>query len=409
MAEIASLLPPNAFPFEQALEQAIAARQGLPAELVSAVLDPDRCPEHLLPFLAWDLSVDIWQKSWPVEKKRYVLRNAWRLHRLKTTPAGIKAHVALTGAEVVKIVRPPARGFLRGAMTEAQRIAWLEDLPQVRIYPFFDRATGRPGQLFLSGLSGKRFWQAGRFLRPNRGKSLLGRRATFYDRGAERAVRLADPQGDLIERIHIARTDSRRAFWNHAFHRRFFLTASTADKRVITVRPAAEGSGEVFAIPSGSQTTDVRPRRVSQHRIAPRGRMFWMRRRRFHGRKFLRTSFGPQLVYDCYYIIAPDRVGPRQKVLTWHGHGQYGIDPFTAKIRIRVPMKRPRSRAFRWYGNGHVKAADLTAMARAIAAVSLSKALRDTILIGTTTLRRAQFGSGLRFGNFSFGEIRKVA
>ncbi|MFA7597016.1 MAG: phage tail protein I [Novosphingobium sp.] len=408
MEQLPSLLPPNTTPFQQALEQTIAARQALPAELVSAVLDPDRCPEHLLGFLAWDLSVDIWQDDWPVEKKRHVLRIAWRLHRLKTTPAGIKAHVALTGAEVVKIVRPPARGFLRGAMTEAQRIAWLEGLPQVRIYPFFRRDIVRPGHLFMSGLTGKRFWSSGRFLRPSRGKLLLGRHATYYDRGEEFPVRLRDPEGDLIERIHIPRTDSRRAFWGHGWHGRFFLTASTADQRVITVRPAAEGSGEIFAVPPGGQTTDVRPRRVMQRRTAPIGRSFWVRRRRFHGHGFLRESFGPQLVYDCYYIIDPARVGARQKVLTWHGHGQYGIDPFTAKLRVRVPMQRPRSRAFRWHGNGFLKAADLKPMWRAIEAVSLSKALRDKILIDTTTRQRAQFGSGLRFGNFTFGEIRKV-
>jgi hypothetical protein len=238
---------------------------------------------------------------------------------------------------------------------------------------------------------------------------LLGRHATYYDRGVEVPVRLRDPEGDLVERIHIPRSDSRRAFWGHGWHGRYFLTASTADQRVITVRPAAEGSGEIFAVAPGGQTTDVRPRRVMQRRTAPIGRTFWVRRKRFHGHGFLRESFGPHLVYDCYYIIDPARVGPRQKVLTWHGHGQYGIDPFAAKIRIRVPMQRPRSRAFRWQGNGFLKAADLTPMWRAIEAVSLSKALRDKILIDTTTRQRAQFGSGLRFGNFTFGEIRKVA
>lgn len=406
--DIPSLLPPNTSRFERAMEQAIGARQSLPAELVSAVLDPDRCPEHLLGFLAWDLSVDIWMDSWPVEKKRHVLRNAWRLHRLKTTPAGIRAHVALTDAEVVKIVRPPARGFLRGAMTEAQRIAWLECLPQVRIYPFWNRATARASQMFLSGLAARRFWGGSHFLRASRGRLLTGHRATLFDRGAEAPIRLADRQGDLIERIYIPHHDARRAFWSHGFHGHGFLTASTADKRVITVRPAAEGSGEIFAIAPGGQTADVRPRRVMQRRTAPPGRSFWMRRHRFHGHGFLRASFGPQLVYDCYYIIDPARVGPRQKVLTWHGHGQYGIAPFTAKLRIRVPMKRPRARAFRWHGNGSLRAADLKPMWRAIEAVSLSKALRDTILIDTTTRQRAQFGSGLRFGNFTFGEIRKA-
>lgn len=409
MSPAATLLPPNATPFERAMEAVIAGRQGLPAELVSAALDPARCPEPLLPFLAWDLGADIWEDDWPVEKKRDVLGRIWQLHRLKTTPAGIRAHVALTGASVEKIVRPPARPFLRGAMTEAQRIVWLESLPQVRIYPFLTHAVRRPGHSFFSGAAGVRFWPGTGFLRPSRGPALLGRRATYYDRGQEAAVTLADPPGGSVERVNIARTGARRAFWSHSWHGRSFLTASTADARVVTVRPAAEGSGEIFAVPPGSRTVDVRPRRISQQRTAPRGRAFWARRLRFHGHGHLAESFAPHLVYDAYYLIDPARVGPRQKVLAWHGHGQYGIDPFTAKLRISVPMRRPRARAHRWQGNGFLQAADMRPLNRAIAAVSVSKALRDTIFIDTVTHSRAQFGGGLRFGDFTFGEIRKAS
>ncbi len=411
MADLPSLLPRNSTAFERAIEQAMARGQDLDAELVSAVLDPARCPESLLAFLAWDLGLSIWDDSWPVEKKRHVLSRAWQLASIKTTAAGIREHVALTGATVKTITRPPARGFLRGAMTEAQRIIWLESLPQVRIYPFFKRDTARPGATFLSGATGHRFWPG--FLRASRGNALLGRTATWYDPQDEATgevpVTLADPLGGSVERVNIARSGTKRAFWNHCWHGRHTLTESTAEARVLTVQPMAEGSGAIFAVPSGSQTTDVRPRRVNQRRIAPAARAFWKRKKRFHGHRFLRESFGPRLVFDAYYLIDPERVGPRQKVLTWHGHGQWGIDPFTAKLQISVPMKRHRPRAHRWHGNGYLRAASLQKLARAIEAVSVSKALRDTILIDTTTHRRARFDSGLRFGDFSFGEIRKAS
>nr|WP_237437653.1 phage tail protein I [Altericroceibacterium endophyticum] len=397
-------MPPNASAFEHAVEETGAARLPLPVEQVSAVLDPDRCPEHLLPFLAWHLSLDIWDDRWPVEKKRHVCRHAFALLRLKTTPAGIRQHVALTGAEVTKITRPPARGFLRGAMSEAQRLSWLESLPQIRIYPFLTRETARPGQIFLSGATGTRFWRGA--LRASRGDRLLGRYATYYDRGKEQRVTLASQTGDSVQRINIARSGVARAFWSHGFHGSFHLSVSTAETHVLSVRPQTEGTQ--FAVPAGSQPTDVSPRRVARRRTVFTPRAFWRRRTRFHGRGYLRESFAPHLVYDVYYLIDRNRTGPRQQAVSWHGHGQYGIDPFTAKLRISVALHRPRARTHRWHGNGYLRAASMERLAQAIAAVRVSKALRDTIFIDTTTHRRVQFASGLRFGDFTFGQIRKA-
>ncbi|OCC25310.1 phage tail protein I [Croceicoccus estronivorus] len=412
MAEAASLLPPNTTPFERALEQALAARQGLPADLVGAVLDADRCPARLLDFLAWDLSVDLWQDDWPELKKRHVLRNAWQLHRIKTTLAGIKAHVALVDAQVVKVTRPPARGFLRGAMTEQQRIDWLNSLPQVRIYPFIQRGTARPRHGFYSGPAGLRFHATGAarpFLLASNGPRLTGRCATWFDRGQEVPVTLADPLGGLAERIFIGRTGARRAFHGSGFYGRGYLTASTAEQRVVTVRPAAEDTGEIFAVPSGTRTVDVRPQRIARQRIAPRARSFFHRNALGRRQGFLCASHAPYLIYDRYCLVDRERMGTRQRALSWHSHGRFGIAPFTAELRIAIPMHRPRARSGRWHGNGFRRSASMAPLARAIEAVRVSKAHRDTIYIDTTTMIRAQFGSGLRFGDFTFGEIRKAA
>lgn len=202
------LLPPNATPFERSVELAGSERHPLPAELVASVWDPATCPAAALPWLAWGLSIDLWDESWPEIQKREVCRKALRLHRIKTTPAGIKAHVALTGATVEKITRPPARGFLRGAMNEAQRIAWLNDSPQVRIYPFFNRAVARLRHSFPAGPAGLRFHgtAARSHLLASRGSSLHGRRATWYDRGEEFEITLAPALGALVERVLIRRT-----------------------------------------------------------------------------------------------------------------------------------------------------------------------------------------------------------
>jgi phage tail P2-like protein len=112
-----AILPNNRTALEHALEGVSAARFPLPTELVASVWNPDTCPADLLPYLAWGLSVDLWDDNWHEATKREVCRKSLILHRLKTTPAGIKAHVEVAGSEVLKIIRPPAREFRRGAMT----------------------------------------------------------------------------------------------------------------------------------------------------------------------------------------------------------------------------------------------------------------------------------------------------
>ena len=44
--------------------------------------DPDTCPEAMLPWLAWALSVDVFDSRWPVETRRNMIRSSIEVHRL---------------------------------------------------------------------------------------------------------------------------------------------------------------------------------------------------------------------------------------------------------------------------------------------------------------------------------------
>jgi hypothetical protein len=396
---IASLLPPNRTPLETALEATIAARLALPAHLIAAQWNPDTCPPHLLGHLAWGLSIDLWDDAWPETQKRDVCRNALKLHSLKTTLAGIKAHVALTGSEVVRAIRPPATGFLYAAMTDAQRAAWLDALPQVRLYPFI-RTVIAKHRVFASGPAGRFF--AGRgFLRANRGIVLTGTRATYHDRGAERPIRYETPDPTSI-RLLIER--SARRSWHGAGAIGGFLTRTQAAKGVVTLRLGDDAGS--FAAEAGLDPVDVRPMRVLQARTAPAARSFFGPRSRA---RFLRASHAPFLVYDRVALHAPDRMGARRRTRSFHGAGRFGIAPFTAELRVAVPLQRAVRRSGRWHGAGFRAAASLAPLDQAIEAVRVSKAFRDTVLIDTAVHAPVLFGGGLQFGDFTFGEIRKVA
>ncbi|MBO1997301.1 phage tail protein I [Klebsiella pneumoniae] len=49
---------------------------------------PTACPVDLLPYLAWALSVDRWDKDWPAERKIAVIQRSYWLHRRRHPRSG---------------------------------------------------------------------------------------------------------------------------------------------------------------------------------------------------------------------------------------------------------------------------------------------------------------------------------
>lgn len=412
------LLPPNATPWEKVMSLVGAARRPLPAELIKALWSPKDCPARLLPYLAWGLSVDIWDDAWPETKQREVIAKALQLHRLKTTPAGIKAHVALTGAEVLRLIRPPARGHLKAALTEAERRAWLNSLPAIQFRPFVQPATAiRRG--FHSGPAGATFHgprteddadrELSRWLLPSRGPDLWGRRAFYVKDGVATPVRLEQMQdvGQApFERVFLASSGRRRSFHGHAFAGTGHLQRSTAADNVLTVR-LSEAAAAFAVEPSARRVVDVRPERMHQGRTVPAGRSF-CGRRRYHGHRHLATTIAPTQIFDRIALHDPSRAPRLRRVRDYHGVGRFGIAPFTAEALIRVPMRRPPRRSGRHHGVGFRQAPDMKPLWQAVDAVRVSKAARDTVLIDTTTYRTVTLRDGLTLGSFRLGGARSV-
>nr|DAN54404.1 MAG TPA: tail protein [Bacteriophage sp.] len=62
----------------------------VPYAVVSGLWNPDRIPAHLLPYLAWALSVDYWNDTWDEQRKRDVIKSAYRTHKYKGTNGAIE-------------------------------------------------------------------------------------------------------------------------------------------------------------------------------------------------------------------------------------------------------------------------------------------------------------------------------
>ena len=72
--------------------------------LLRTLHDPETCPEEWLFLLAWDLSVDVWEATWPVRIKRAVCLAAWTVHRHKGTRYAIET--ALSALDVRSELTP---------------------------------------------------------------------------------------------------------------------------------------------------------------------------------------------------------------------------------------------------------------------------------------------------------------
>jgi phage tail P2-like protein len=78
---------------------------------------PAVAPEHLLPYLAWERSVDVWDARWPVATRRAVIEAAYETHRRGGLRAAIVAALGALGVE-------------------ADIVEWHETSPQGPAYTF---------------------------------------------------------------------------------------------------------------------------------------------------------------------------------------------------------------------------------------------------------------------------------
>lgn len=89
-----SLLPLNSTQLERAIEAALAEKTEIP---LRTLYNPDTCPAHLLPWLAWAWSVDRWDNKWLEAVKRSAIRSAFYVHAHKGTIGALRRVVEPLG------------------------------------------------------------------------------------------------------------------------------------------------------------------------------------------------------------------------------------------------------------------------------------------------------------------------
>ena len=92
-----SLLPPSATSQERAIEQSLVRVLPVP---IRDLQNPEKCPKHLLPWLAWGLSIDDWDPEWSEEIQRAVIKSSWDVHRYKGTVHALRSFFRSIGSSV---------------------------------------------------------------------------------------------------------------------------------------------------------------------------------------------------------------------------------------------------------------------------------------------------------------------
>ncbi|MBU6141412.1 MAG: phage tail protein I [Proteobacteria bacterium] len=97
-----SLLPPNATHLLRDLESVFGESFDLPT-LNCYVLNPDLAPIHILPWLAWALSVDDWSDNWSETIRRNVIKASIEVHRKKGTIGALKKALQVFNYTNIKV------------------------------------------------------------------------------------------------------------------------------------------------------------------------------------------------------------------------------------------------------------------------------------------------------------------
>lgn len=94
------LLPPNSTKFEMNFEAAFARVSNIEINIRS-FNNPLTAPVEVLPWLAWERSVDVWNKNWSDPQKRQVIKTSLYNHSIKGTVESLEVALNSLGFPVL--------------------------------------------------------------------------------------------------------------------------------------------------------------------------------------------------------------------------------------------------------------------------------------------------------------------
>lgn len=414
-----TLLPPNSTPLERALDAMAAAALDLPAP-TRDLYRPQAAPAALIPFAAFGVSADLWDRGWSIEAKRAQYARAIPWHRIKGTEAAISEAIAAHGGDVRKFVVPPSKTFLMPKTTDAERREFLARFAQVRVYPFVAAGVAAY-QHFTSAANGrgKAFLGDG-FPANARASDRYRRTAFLVDGGVETPLTVRDVAvvqidgGEAVEFDEIAlpaRATRSIHLGGRPMGKAFLVDDQGPGRRIVQVPRSV---GYSYRVGQEAYTTtmpdadliNIRPEAVSQPHPRRSGSLF-LGHGCIAGVRYLAPSVAWRFIYSRVYIHDKKRLPSARPRSTHIGHTRLSIPAYHAEVHARIINKRP-ARAVSRYCAGYFVAGDRSRLNGAIAGAAAAKAVRDKLLLGTKTHRPIRAGDRVRAGVARVGQLIEV-
>jgi phage tail P2-like protein len=412
------LLPENTTWLMRVLAAAGELRVAAIPAPIDTVKQPPIVPPAFEPWLAWELSVDLWLDNWSQQQLRWMLANSLRLHSRKGTLGCISEYVSTVGGTVVEAIRPPAKLYPMPQLTDAERQKYLDRFPQLRVYPYVARAQ-LPWLCYFGNADGKNGRFVGHLFPTNADAGgRWTRTATLFDNGVEtqltfREVKEVDTSGSVrtYDEATLPARPGTKWFANEPPKAHIYLgRLDPVDQRI--VRIPRDGSLELIQFKANYTTVEPGLDMIAvypQHEFIEHDKQAGSC---FPGhchlaKTYLTTSIAWRYIYERWYLHDPTRVPDVRKRSTHMGHARLGIPPFTAELKISIPGQLNPRYFTRWmWGFLRPRGGSSDMIARARAAVSRAMSLRDEILIQTKVLRTVQVADAILCdGSIAVGDL----
>ncbi len=411
-----TLLPQNRTAFEEAADLTGARIADLPLD-VPTLIRPFEMPNAFLPWAAWGLSVDFWEKEWAEDKHRLMLARSLRMHARKGTATAIAEAIKIMGGDLRRFIVPPSKTHLSPAFTQEEREAYLALFPQLRVYPFVARGLAGRATRFLSAPDGAASAFAGPLRKVDANYT---RTAKLWDRGAETDL--------TFREVKLERTGTRAATAfdevvlgpkaTKAIHlgarpraRGFLIDDQGVARRLVRIPRDASyefrlGRETYTTVLPRADLIDVRPQFVAEVHPGQKGAVYAGGKSRVGG-GFLPPTISWQHLFERWHIHDPDRI-PIERRRSMHlGYTRLGMPAYHAEASVRLLGNRPWRIASRFV-QGYVVSTSKKPIADTRQAVRITKSLRDKVLLNTKTFRAIRPGDRQKVGTTAVGEYIEV-
>lgn len=403
-------------PWEIAEETTSAERWPVDADALRRAQDPWECPVELLPWLAYNVGVDLWYDDWDEQTKRRAIAAMPRLKKLKGTVAGIRGYLDLVSTPVTYVKAPPVTGYF-GDLDADEYAAWLAKLPQLRLYPYRDAVAP-------SG-----FWDDDALFDDEEDATDFGFDAAqqrtleqpfIWNNGAETELDLLAwateyVAGGKIDTVQVGVPSPALSpdLEDASYEEVLFHDDGAFTTGVLTVRLQAEVIGSnSFDVAPAPFSTSIQTTSYSNvfEDAEP------LEDERFYDADLVFDEDGPLLgddtgkfyVYRRAYLLDPAVSPPEPDGdLCWDDH-IWGFTPFQAIVGVDITEAVPDGDdAFCWDdGDGYFADPDTTKLDRAVAAVLCGQGGTDVIIVDPEKFKPLTFGDAPRFdGTYRFGQM----